>query len=352
MNWVRLLHDIGKRLPGRRLAEPTVARVKRGLRVPRARRYRDSQDAPVDSPRILVCMQEGIGNAVEATPMVAAFRSAMPRAHITILTPPGDLFEGWCVVDREVHAGSELAGARFDHTFIAWSASLPAHTPASCDFGRVHYPRCLLYEWLLAPEREYNMRLARAMGYRGDAPPPFVAMQHVPDRPHHPRRIAVCPGGRADRGHGGKRWMHWAALIEILLERESEVEVCIVGGPDDPLGGQLPESSRVCDMRGALSLAQSAWMLRHSALAVGNDCGPMHIADAVQTPCLTLFGPTCELKNGPRHKGRTLVAGADAAPLQYAIARPEGEEAGRRDLERIAPGQVADAARKFLSEIG
>ena len=50
--------------------------------------------------------------------------------------------------------------------------------------------------------------------------------------------------------------------------------------------------SRVVDLVGATDLLTAAAVLRRCALFVGNDTGLMHIAAAVDTPTLGLFGPS------------------------------------------------------------
>ena len=52
-------------------------------------------------------------------------------------------------------------------------------------------------------------------------------------------------------------------------------------------------------------------------LAVGNDCGPMHIADAVQIPTVVLFGPTSEVKNGPLARGTCVSTEIGCRPCQF-----------------------------------
>lgn len=50
------------------------------------------------------------------------------------------------------------------------------------------------------------------------------------------------------------------------------------------------------------NLRELAWLLRHARAVVGADTGPLHLADALGTPSIALFGPTNPRRNGPyRH---------------------------------------------------
>ena len=66
----------------------------------RVKRHRNSHHLDRKTPRVLIAANGGIGNAVEATPLVEAVRMFWPMSEITLLTSAGYLFENWCVPDR------------------------------------------------------------------------------------------------------------------------------------------------------------------------------------------------------------------------------------------------------------
>ena len=59
-------------------------------------------------------------------------------------------------------------------------------------------------------------------------------------------------------------------------------------------------------MAGELSFRQAAALLDRAALLVSGDTGPMHVAAALETPQIALFGPTSPDWYGPR-SGQALV---------------------------------------------
>ena len=104
--------------------------------------------------------------------------------------------------------------------------------------------------------------------------------------------IAIAPGTVWNT----KRWPsdRFAALAEKLVTRGARVVV--VGGQDDSglltpylSPGSIP---RVAVAAGHLTILQSAELIRRCRVLVCNDSAPMHLAVAVRTPVVALFGAT------------------------------------------------------------
>jgi len=71
----------------------------------------------------------------------------------------------------------------------------------------------------------------------------------------------------------------------------------------------------VRSLAGALDAAELVALLARADLLVSNDTGPVHVADAVGTPCVALFGPNTPLRYGPRRRGsRALFADLPCSP--------------------------------------
>ncbi len=103
--------------------------------------------------------------------------------------------------------------------------------------------------------------------------------------------VAVAPGARWET----KRWPaeYYARLIERLTS--GGIQVIITGGESDmqisrEITGQV--EGEVTDLTGRLSLLETAACLERCAALVTNDSAPLHMAEAVGTPCVALFGPT------------------------------------------------------------
>jgi heptosyltransferase-2 len=101
-----------------------------------------------------------------------------------------------------------------------------------------------------------------------------------------PGFVAMAPGSI----WGTKRWPYFPELAKLL-----DRPVVVIGGPEDePLGNAivLAAPSRAKSAVGELSLRQSAALIKKAALLITNDSAPLHLATAVGTPILAIFGPT------------------------------------------------------------
>jgi heptosyltransferase-2 len=120
-----------------------------------------------------------------------------------------------------------------------------------------------------------------------------------------PRFAALAPGSI----WGTKRWPYYPELA-AALDRSSVV----VGGADDvPLAESIvaAASGRAASAAGVLGLRAAAALIERAAVLVTNDSAPLHLATAVGTPVVALFGPTVpEFGFGPRGRG-DLILGID-----------------------------------------
>lgn len=306
-----------KSIPFRVFIKKAACLVKRFIYLVKLRQFRKQLAVSLDTPKILVLMNEGIGNAIEATPLVQAIRIFWPKSQISIYPPSGDLFDDWCMIDKVITSYEALRDESYDHTFIC-SGCIPAEN-SSYELGQIHRVKCFLWKWFLKPEREYYLDMLRRLGYKYKTPPLYVSISKPKmEIPFSPLRICLVPAGKQDYNWRHKRWPYYSQLAGALLSKYNQAQICIIGGKDDEQKDDLAMSSRLIDLRGRLTFRESAWLLRHSQLAIGNDCGPMHIADAVHTPSLIIFGPTCELKNAPLYKAVPLYANVLCRPCQYS----------------------------------
>jgi len=138
-----------------------------------------------------------------------------------------------------------------------------------------------------------------------------------------PRPFAVFHPGA---GRDDKTWdeQRFAKLATALHDRRG-LHAVVSWGPGDErraerLAALLPRATRPP----LLDFAGLARLYAASQLFVGGDTGPLHLADALGTPTVALFGPTDPRRNGPYRDRRGVVADmgrvADEAVLERAIA--------------------------------
>lgn len=128
--------------------------------------------------------------------------------------------------------------------------------------------------------------------------------------------VALAPGSI----WGSKRWPYYAELAAKLGKR---VTIVVVGGTDDvQLGDEIGRAvgqagGQAVNACGQLTLRQSAALIGRATALVTNDSAPLHLATAMGTPVVALFGPTVtEFGFGP------LRAGDLALGVEGLLCRP------------------------------
>lgn len=157
--------------------------------------------------------------------------------------------------------------------------------------------------------------------------------------------IALAPGSI----WGTKRWPGYPALAAGLC---SVASVVVVGSRDDSALASTVVASApgTIDATGRLSLLASAELIRRCALLVTNDSAPQHLASAMATPTLTLYGPTIPgFGFGPLAPGSRMLGHPDLAcrPCDHhgPPVCPLGHFRCMRELDVPA---VATAALDFI----
>jgi lipopolysaccharide heptosyltransferase II len=101
--------------------------------------------------------------------------------------------------------------------------------------------------------------------------------------------VAVAPGSV----WATKRWPHYPALARALAGR---ARIVVVGGHDDAALAQeilaAAGDAGAVDATGRLTLLASAELIGRARVIVSNDSAPLHLASAVGTPTIAVFGPT------------------------------------------------------------
>lgn len=162
------------------------------------------------------------------------------------------------------------------------------------------------------------------------------------------RLVVIHPGA----GAVVKLWEpdKWGAVARQL--QQEGASVVVTGGPDEQaLAAAVVAAAgeRVVNLAGQTPFGVLAALLAEADLVLGPDSGPLHLAVAVGTPTVHLFGPADPVRFGPwgpsaRH--RVLVSGWACAPCAKLDWTDLPAHGCVRD---ITPEQVLDAARALLT---
>ncbi len=106
------------------------------------------------------------------------------------------------------------------------------------------------------------------------------------------RPVKPRAGGRPTGWALGRRWTYYPQAARLLADQG--LDVWVVGGPgEQALAAEIAASGgpRVRDLTGS-DLRNGILAMAAASVAISNDSGLMHIAAALGTPTMGIFGPT------------------------------------------------------------
>ena len=330
--------------------------------------------------RFLAVRLGSLGDIVHTLPAVAALRASFPAARIVWLTHPrwkllvdsGQLAsEVWTVETRSVSSLRETVrrlrqdswDASIDYQGLWKSAALPFLGGAT---RRIGFSSATIREFgvpVLYTERvhaskshiaEQNGELSLQAGaQRGTASVSLhipkedqaALCSHLRDQKLD-RYIVLSPGG-------GWRSKCWPAERFGILCRELRHSLglrCVVNvgpGEDDLAATLVAASGDAAPPLYRGNLGQLMALLRVAACIVGGDTGPLHLAVALGTPAVALFGPTDPKRNGP-YRG---VDESSADARRDVVLRVSGAHTTHKRGDQPAPSMLAIAVDQVLDAV-
>lgn len=336
------------------------------------------------APRILIVRLSAIGDVVQGMPIACALRERFPDALLawavgeagaTLLRGHAALDEvialprGWLKSPRSVwRLRRRLRAMRFDTTVEAQGltkAAIVARLSGARrrlgfgdPWGR-ELSRWINTELVDTTARhvvDRNLQLLRPLGIQS----PTVRFQ-VPDNLLD--RIAAEQMIRQTRledgfaminsgaGWPSKLWPHERyAAVAAYLGREPGLPTLVAwGGREERLAAEqiVAGSHTHARLAPPTTLTELAALARRARVFVGSDTGPLHLAAAVGTPCVGLYGPWPAEKHGPY--------GPKNIALQEMFF--EGSTRQRRNappkfMEAISVEQVCRACDRILQRDG
>jgi len=297
-------------------------------------------------PRFLVIRLSSIGDIVHALPAVAALGQSYPRAeiHWVIENRYAPLLEGnpsvhrvipldtlsWrgnlppaAMVEETVKTFVEMRRVAYeaavDFQGLWKSAIIALLSGAKARVGLAEYwlrePSAAVFytERVSAAGRQHvieeNLALVEYLGARASLwqfplPHTAEAEQYVEGqlaRLGARDFIIINPGG----GWKAKRWapQNYAQLLRHLESRFTD-QILLTGSPqeNESISGILDSVGTKRASYFPSSVVQFMALARRAKLLLGGDTGPLHLAAAVGTPVVAIYGPTDPTRNGPFNK--------------------------------------------------
>jgi lipopolysaccharide heptosyltransferase II len=276
------------------------------------------------SPDILVVRFSAIGDILLTTPLLRAIRAKWPGARITVLTkrqyvslvsdnPNVTEVFGIAPQDRVRDVVRLIRRVEYTHILdlqgglrtvpLRLLAGGPWSGYSNRRFARgmlIRFKHNRYEEHVPVPERYFEA--AADLGVIPDGEPPEFFLNPTAEekaaawltragagtrRPF----VAVAPGA----AHATKRWPveHWTKLVRQIVD--TGADIVALGGPgDSALGAEIAArgGTSVASAAGDLSLQETGAVIKRAAALISGDTGVMHMATAVGTPVVALFGPT------------------------------------------------------------
>ncbi len=338
-------------------------------------------------PRILIIRFSAIGDVVRTLPALHDLRAQYPHAQIDwavetksqdivsenpaldqvlVFERPEGVWEGTRAFIRFCrHLRSNRYDIVLDFHGIFKSGLASRATGARERYG-FSAPRGRELSYLFANRRtslpspdmnriEENLHLCKAAGASGDTLDVVIALPEEMEedieayvqREFQGAKRIVAVHAPVDRPE--KQWpiSSYAELVDLLL-CDGRFEVLLTWGP-----GQRACVQEICDRSRrnphiapeTPSLKHYACLIRHCALFIGGDTGPMHIASAMDVPVVAIFGGTSPDKHGPFRKPcHVLYAGPPG--LRHNLKPAEAAA----HLAAITPEEVYDAGIRLLKQ--
>ncbi len=162
-----------------------------------------------------------------------------------------------------------------------------------------------------------NLELTRAVFNLPDGEPPQSRISLPQDavdsiqRYVKPQTLAVCFSSRWE----SKNWSleFFAKVLKEVQAQIPEVAILLLGGKSNAAEGERLLAlldGKAKNLAGKTTLPQLVALLKNSNALLTVDSGPMHIAAAVGTPCVALFGATTPGLTGPFGEIHSVVASA------------------------------------------
>lgn len=284
---------------------------------------------------------DNVGDMVMLSPALESLRQAYPAASITLLASPAgarvapmlpqvdDVIvhrAAWQAlggvgrpdVEAQQALFAELATRQFDAAFIFTSfsqspfppayacylAGVPVRVGQSAEFGGAVLSHAVTPPAREAHQADRNLHLLREAGVPAAAPRlrlsvPAEDAEHIDallaaagvgrEEPF----ILVAPGAScAARRYPARR----SGAAARQLSHATGLPVVIAGGQEE--GDTATETlaaiggARGVSLAGQTTVPQLAALIRRASLLLANDSGPMHIADALETPMVITFSGT------------------------------------------------------------
>jgi heptosyltransferase-2 len=155
-------------------------------------------------------------------------------------------------------------------------------------------------------------------------------------------------------GYATKEWSekNMAELSKLILDKYKKTKIIVIGSPIDnfniPKHIDKKYHKNIVDLHGKTTLVQVAALIKKCDLLIGPDTGSMHIASAVDTPTVTLFGPTDPKRWRPAGNKKKHLVVSTNEECTLCGKLHSCEEYDNKCMKNITPEMVMKEVKKLL----
>lgn len=291
-----------------------------------------------ERPRILFAGVNWLGDALFSTPALRAIKKRYPQSYLAYLADPRVA----PVIERNPYADQmisfterpalwgapewtrlvlRLKALRFDAVFFAHRSLTRAMACAAAGIplraGYAYPKRNFCLNRFLRPpvspahRAQMYLSVVEGLGIPSQGLEPDWRVRPE-DRVKVREQIGAAAGDLERRYallHPGANWdlKRWpvARFAELAAGLKTQgFEVWVAGSPSDrELGEVIAQASGARNVCGRTDLFGLAALMEGASVLVSADSGPLHLAGALGTPAVGLFGPTDPILTGPHSRG-------------------------------------------------
>jgi heptosyltransferase-2 len=334
-----------------------------------------------DTRAILIVPYMWIGDFVRGHTVVRVLKQRWPNRPIDLLVTsqcaplvdymPGvrsrivwDLPRGQLAVARQWKLAAQLRARNYGTALVlprTWKSAIApalAHIPERVGFvGEARFGLINQWRWgEKALPRFIDKNAALALPDGAPLPPEWPVPQlRVPteeaSRWRQANGLGSSPAVALGPGSVGasKRWSYYPQAARLLAEQG--LDIWVVGGPGEKaLAAEIVAigGPRVRDLTGT-DLRNGILAMAAADLAISNDSGLMHIAAAIGTPTMGIFGPTSPYHWAPLNGLAATIQTKTVVPCQ-PCHRPICTMNDHRCMRDIPASDVVTIAQHILAE--
>ena len=277
--------------------------------------------------KILIVRTDRLGDVILSTPVIKNLRTAFPEAHIAFMCRPytraalegNPYLDEVIVYDKygehkstwtSIKYSQDLKKKKFDWAIIlhptnrvhliTYFAKIPFRIGWDKNMGFLLTERLKhTKEKGRKHETEYTLDMLEILNLPTEDKTTYFPINDDADKrieellakeglKKEEKFIVIHPSASCR----SKRWPpnYFSELVKTLRDKTNLKIAVITAAGEKRFAEEIVEKNDIIDLRGGLTISEVGSLLKRAQLFISNDSGPVHIAAALNTPVISIFG--------------------------------------------------------------